>query len=89
MFIFGFGKRKVRDYGAVAQMRCLRCSNQVSFHLVHARTWLTYFFIPIIPYRSQHTLRCLICGYGFALNKVEAQAAKQGELRIYHSREKG
>ncbi len=89
MVIFGFGKKKVTDFGAVAQIRCLRCSNQVQYHLLHARTCLTYFFIPIIPYRSRYILQCLICGYAFELNKAEAQAARRGELRAYLSGEEG
>lgn len=77
MFIlFGWGKVTVRDYGPTVPATCSNCHNQGMQHYVHARTWFTLFFIPVIPYKSQRLLLCPVCQRGASLT------AEQGERAI-------
>ena len=80
--IIGFGKRTSRDYGAITSLECPRCHQNVSYHLIYTRTWFTYFFIPLFPYRSQYRVACPICSHSILLQGKEIEAAKQGTLRL-------
>ena len=81
--LIGFGKKTVKDLGETGQQqRCVSCSQLVSYHLVMVRTWLTYFFIQIFPYRNQYFVECPACAWGIEISGSEVKAAKRGELRI-------
>jgi ribosomal protein S27E len=81
--IIGFGKQTRKDFGAVAKVTCPRCSNELFYHLIHTRIWFTYFFIPVLPYRSQYNLECPVCSHEIAVYAAEIEAAKQGTLTIH------
>jgi hypothetical protein len=81
--LIGFGKKTVKDLGETGQQqRCFSCSQLVFYHLVMVRTWLTYFFIPIVPYRNQYFVECPACAQGIEISDSEVKAAKRGELKI-------
>lgn len=78
--IFGWGRVTVRDHGATVPATCSNCHNQGMQHYVHARTWFTLFFIPVIPYKSQHLLICPVCERGMKLTGEQgARAATMAE----------
>lgn len=82
--LIGFGKKTVKDLGETGeQQQCFSCANMVFYHLILVRTWFTYFFIPIIPYRNQYFVECPACLHGMEISGSEVKAAKLGELRIY------
>ena len=62
MIIVGWGHRTVKNYGAVRKIECSNCFNERMWQLQKVRYWITFFFIPIIPYRTEHILVCPICG---------------------------
>ena len=70
------------DYGAINKLKCPRCSNNVSYHLIRTRTWFTYFFIPIFPYKTEYNAECPICTYSIKLLGEEVEAARHGTLNI-------
>lgn len=81
--IIGFGKVTSKDLGEIGlEQSCVWCSAIVFYHLVLVRTWFTYFFIPIIPYRSVYRVTCPACGEGIPLSGEEVKAAKRGELSL-------
>jgi hypothetical protein len=81
--LIGFGKQTRRDLGETGdEMQCPWCSNIIFNHLILVRTWLTCFFIPIIPYRSEYLIMCPACAKGVVIYGEEIKAAKRGELRI-------
>jgi hypothetical protein len=73
-FIFGFGRRKVRDDGPVVACTCPHCHNEVSLSLLHVSTWFTLFFIPVIPYSRKQFLVCPICRWSLPVTKANAPA---------------
>lgn len=82
--LIGFGKQTFKDLGETGQQQqCFSCSNHIFYHLILVRTWFTYFFIPIIPYRTQYLVQCPVCSCGIEIGGREVNAAKRGELRIY------
>lgn len=80
--IVGFGRRKRKDFGGIAQVRCPRCHNDVLYHLTRTLTWFTLYFIPILPYRSERRLECPICSNGMRVFRNEVEALRRGELNI-------
>lgn len=82
--LIGFGKQTFKDLGETGQQQpCFSCSNHIFYHLILVRTWFTYFFIPIVPYRKQYFVECSVCSSGIEISGSEVTAAKRGELRIY------
>lgn len=82
LIIIGFGKVTVSDLGQVAQeQQCVWCSGQVCYRLVRARTWFSFFFVPVIPYRSEYRVVCPACSRGMAIRGSEVEAVRRGELR--------
>ena len=83
LVIIGFGKVTTRDLGEIGQgQQCVRCSASVSYRLLLVRTWFTYFFVPVIPYRREYRVECPACAGGIEIRGEEVQAAKRSELRL-------
>jgi len=70
-FIFGWGHRKVKREGSITLARCPNCHNEAWFELLSYRTWLTLFFIPVLPYESGSLLVCPVCSCGPMLTKEQ------------------
>lgn len=86
MFIvFGWGRRTHTDHGPTLPITCPNCKNQTYWRYKHYRTWFTLFFIPVIPYESDHYLLCDICQKGITLNDAEQERAKilAGHTELY------
>jgi len=82
LLIIGFGRRKKRDRGEVVQVRCPRCSNNVSYRHTHTRTWLTLYFIPVLPYRSERRLECPICSHGVRILRDDVEEIRLGKVDL-------
>jgi len=75
-FIFGWGHQTVKNHGPVKVYHCEHCNNDKVWMLHSRRTWFTLFFIPVIPYSTEHLMFCPICHYG-----VKVENAKFNELK--------
>ena len=81
--IIGFGKVTSKDLGETGlEQSCVWCSERVFYHLVLERTWLTYFFVPVVPYRREFRAECPLCGGGVRLFGDEVKAARRGEMSL-------
>lgn len=79
----GFGKVTFKDLGEVgSEQTCVWCAAWMVYHHVLVRTWFTYFFIPVIPYRSQYLAGCPNCGEGILISDKEAEVARRGDLTL-------
>lgn len=76
MLIFGYGPRPPRDHGEVAPATCASCSNEVWFRYLSARNFVSLFFVPLIPVRTEGFLLCPSCGYQRALDTRERKLAE-------------
>jgi len=65
--IFGWGHQARKEFGATLPAICPNCGNKCYWHLTRVRVWFTLFFIPVIPYSSQHWLLCEVCSRGIEL----------------------
>ncbi len=75
MLIFGFGPRRPRDLGPVAPAGCPACGNQVEFHLLQQRSWVSLFFVPVIPTSTRHLLVCPVCQHAVGLDAHQGRLA--------------
>lgn len=63
-FIIGFGKTTA-DYLRSAGTRvCPRCGNRAEWSAYRLRTWVTLFFIPVLPYKTVTVDVCPVCHFG-------------------------
>jgi len=70
MIIWGWGHRKTDTYGEATEVIvCARCNNEVRRVVLKDTTYFTLFFIPLIPYKSEHFVVCPVCGDAYALTK--------------------
>lgn len=74
--IFGWGKETVTKHGPVFKSHCDRCNNEELWHLYTRRTWFTLFFIPVIPYSTEHLLICPVCSYGVVITRDKFEELK-------------
>ena len=79
--IIGFGKVTYKDLGETGpEQSCVWCSARVFYHLSLLRTWFTYSFVPVIPYRSEYRVECPDCRNSIRITGGEVGAARRGEL---------
>jgi hypothetical protein len=78
VIIYGWGKQTRRTHGVVGTDKCTHCGATVDFHLVQVRTWFTLFWIPLIPYRSEHRVLCSGCEWGWSPTAAEVAQLKTG-----------
>lgn len=76
-FLFGWGRQSRKNYGPTLPLKCPNCNNDVFLHLLHARTWFSLFFIPVLPYNSEYYLLCDICSRGLKISRSQLGLAKQ------------
>jgi hypothetical protein len=76
LFVFGRGKRTHTDHVPTFAITCPNCHNQTHWRYQHHRNWFTLFFIPLIPYESEHYLLCDMCKQGITLENGEREHAK-------------
>jgi hypothetical protein len=82
--IIGFGKVTSKDLGETGQEQpCVWCSARVFYHLILVRTWLTYFFIRVLPYRSDYRLVCPACARFVIIRGAEIKAARRGQIKLH------
>jgi hypothetical protein len=62
-FIIGFGRRTVDYLGPAGNRVCPNCGNRADWSTVRVRSWLTLFFIPVFPYKTETVSLCPICKY--------------------------
>lgn len=75
--VFGWGKQTVKNHGPVFRSRCDRCNNEELWQLYTRRTWFTLFFIPIIPYSTEHLVVCPVCSYGAVITSAKFDELKE------------
>ena len=77
MIVYGWGRQTRRTLGVVAFESCSHCQAMREFHLVQRRTWFTLFWIPVIPYKSEHLVLCGTCEWGWQPNASQLPALKE------------
>jgi len=69
--IFGFGRGSPEDLGEVAPGVCPNCHNQVYFHHVQSKKRVSLYFVPVVPYGTDHYLVCPVCSRGLGVSQPQ------------------
>ncbi|TYQ15371.1 UNVERIFIED_CONTAM: zinc ribbon family protein [Acetivibrio alkalicellulosi] len=75
--IFGWGRQTVKEHGPVYRYQCEHCRNDEYWQLYTRKTWFTLFFIPVIPYRTEHLMLCPVCSRGVVLDEAKFDEFRQ------------
>ena len=62
-FIIGIGKRTIDRLGPAGRRRCPNCGVTAEWSTVRVRSWVTLFFIPVFPYKTETVSLCPVCDY--------------------------
>ncbi|HEX6797697.1 MAG TPA: zinc-ribbon domain-containing protein [Ktedonobacterales bacterium] len=76
-----WGTRRRNNVLGQLQYVCPGC-HQPTFHgLVRSKYWFTLFFIPVFPFSTSTTARCMKCGFQEKVNNKQAdEMIHQGQL---------
>lgn len=62
-FILGIGRKTVDCLGSAGTRLCPNCGNRAEWSRLRVRRWVTLFFIPIFPYKTETISACPVCRY--------------------------
>lgn len=62
IIIAGAGPGKTEKYLLKSDKQCLRCNNSTRWVLQKTKHFVTLFFLPVIPYKTDYLMYCPICG---------------------------
>ncbi len=88
--LFGLGKTTKKNFGYLPDKNCKLCEKNHAYELLRITTWMTLFFIPVIPYSFKYFLVCPNCERGFEITKDQFNSLRQIQegLRVnYNSNE--
>ena len=83
-FVIG-SDRKTRVIGPVEKRTCSHCNNTDFWELHELRDYVSIFFIPVIPYRTNYLLVCPICRLAREVDSAEVEpmrAQAERNLRL-------
>jgi hypothetical protein len=75
MFIIWGIRRKLKGLGQMGY-DCAQCGRSTSHTTYRERSWLTLFFLPVIPLSKKFGLSCNVCG-----RRLRAVGALEAQLR--------
>jgi hypothetical protein len=70
VIIFGWGGGKVKNHGPALPQACGSCGHEGFLHYFTVTKWFRLYFIPIIPYSTEHFLACPVCTSGSELTTL-------------------
>jgi hypothetical protein len=72
----------IRDVGTRAHPNS---GNTRQWGMFRIRTWFSFFFIPVIPYGTEHVVMCPVCSRGFHTTKNVGADVTAAELQRNHA----
>jgi len=75
--LFGWGKKTRKDLAKTHESKCPNCNTIDFLYLCSIKTWMTVFYIPIIPYGFEYFMYCKRCLHGFGINANQLDKVKK------------
>ena len=76
IFIAGAGHPKSEKHIALKTEYCFRCNNTSHWIIDKTKYFISLFFIPTVPFKTEYTYYCPICGNAKRLNKEEFETMR-------------
>lgn len=87
MIIIAGANQKNERFITLKTKPCGRCNNQSFWILEKAKHFVTLFFLPVVPYKTEYHFYCSICGNSQLLNKEEFEKEVNLNSRPYNMNE--
>ena len=86
IIIAGAGPGKTEKYLLHKATHCPRCNNTTQWVLQKTRHFITLFFLPVAPYKTDYLMYCPVCGHTEVLTKEEFEQKARFEAEPYKDR---
>lgn len=83
IFIAGAGPGKPEKHMTIKPRHCVHCNNDALWILEKTRYYVSLFFIPVIPVKTQYMFYCSVCGHAQKLEKEEFERIVRFEAEPY------
>jgi hypothetical protein len=84
MFIIaGAGHPKSEKFITKQTQYCYRCNNDAYWILEKTKHHISLFFVPVVPYKTEYSFYCAICGNTTRLDKETFDRKVRIEARTY------
>ncbi len=83
IIVAGAGHRKNEKSQLKDDKYCFNCNNTSKWILQKSKHFLTLFFLPVAPYKTEYMLFCPICGNSIKLEKTGYEKMKTSDLTSY------
>ncbi len=71
MIVIAGAGPKMEKFKSTKTEHCYHCRNNSRWILQKTRYFITLFFLPVVPFRTEYLYYCPICGYSKTLTKKE------------------
>ena len=83
--VAGAGPGKPEKYVTRKPRHCYHCNNDAPWILEKTKYYVSLFFIPVIPMKTQYLFYCPVCGNAQKLDKEEFERLVRFEAEPYRS----
>ncbi len=83
IIIAGAGPRSEKHL-MKAEKHCFRCNNTGRWVLQKRRHFITLFFLPVVPYKTEYLMYCPICGNSVELSKEEYEQETRSDAEPFN-----
>lgn len=84
IFIAGAGPDKPEKYITLKPRHCNHCNNDTFWILEKTKYFVTLFFLPVFPMKTEYRFYCPICGNMKQTEKEEFERIVRFEAEPYH-----
>jgi len=84
IIIAGAGHPKSEKHITLNTEYCPRCNNNAFWILDKTKYYISLFFIPTVPFKTEYTFYCSICGNSKKITKEEFDRLLQAGSRPYN-----
>jgi len=85
IYFFGWGQTTNKNLDSV-RLVCKRCGHQAVFDLRIVRSWVSFFFIPLIPYAKRYWFMCRNCDSGYKFDSRKESEFFHTKLLAYKAK---
>ena len=83
IIIAGAGHTKSEKHLLKTDKHCFHCNNVSKWILQKTKHFITLFFLPVVPYKTEYLLYCQICGNTIKFDKDEYERMIKFETKPY------
>lgn len=85
IIIAGAGHPISKKFITLKIQHCFHCNNDTYWILEKTRYYISLFFLPVIPFKTEYLYYCPICGNSEKLGKEEFERKVKYEAKPYQS----